>query len=104
MPAGVIMVRHDPAASWPQGSSEPRLGARGRLSDAVRRLDPRVAVLAGFAAAMGWAFVGSLLLRLGTGSTSRVTAWLWLAGEVLTGMAVFAALILGAPTGSGDGD
>ena len=60
-------------------------------------------MLVGFAAAMGWAFVGSLLLGLGTGSTSPVAAWLWLAGELLIGAAVFLALLLGALPGRGDG-
>ncbi len=44
-------------------------------------------------AALGWAFVGSLLLGLGTRPTAPVTAWAWLAGEVLIGaLAVLRAL------------
>jgi hypothetical protein len=103
MLADVIMVRHDPIAPWSHNMPGPRLGARRRLGDVIRRQDPGVVVLVGFGAAMGWAFVGSLLLGLGAGATSRITAWLWLAGELLVGTAMFAALILGAPPGRGDG-
>lgn len=73
------------------------------LREAVRRLDAGTVLLIGFMAGMGWAFVGSLALGLGTGSASRVVARLWLAGEMLIGAAAFAGLLLGAPPGNGDG-
>lgn len=107
MSAGIIMLRHDLGAPGRTGGAS-RLGARGysaasrTLGKAILRLDPRLVVLVGFAAAMGWAFVGSLLLSLGAGSTSRTVAWLWLGGELLIGGTAFATLILNARPVGGD--
>ena len=75
----------------------PCIGAWQRSRSVIRRIDAGFVVFVGFAAAMGWAFVGSLLFSLGTGSTSRATAMLWLAGELLIGAAVFVALLLDVP-------
>ncbi|WP_188973136.1 hypothetical protein [Neoroseomonas lacus] len=78
-------------------------GAWRKLREAARRLDPGTVVLIGFMAGMGWAFIGSLGLGLGTGSENKVAAWSWLAGALLIGAAAFVALLLGAPPGNGDG-
>lgn len=90
----------------PNGYDEyaPRTGGGWRkLRSAHRRLDAGVVFLIGFAAGMGWAFVGSLVFGLGTEAVSKLVARLWLAGEALIGVAVFAALLLGAPPSHGDG-
>jgi len=97
MRAGVTMSKYNPHAP------RSRFSAGGRLGRAVRGLDPGVAVLLVFTGAMAWAFVGSLLLGLGTGFASEASTWLWLAGEMLIGAVISAVLILGVPPGRGGG-
>lgn len=65
-------------------------GARARL----RRIHPAVIVWAGLLAGFAWAFVGSLLLGLGSGRTDRGTALFWLAIEVAIGATTLGALML----------
>jgi hypothetical protein len=67
------------------------------------RLHAEGFALVGFAVALGWAFVGSLVLGLGTVSRSPAVAWLWLAGEAVIGMVIFICLILGTSPVRGDG-
>jgi hypothetical protein len=107
MSAGAILPTHSLDRHL-QGEVVRRVAARRAVdvSRAVRNaeasVDAGVVVLIGFLAALGWAFAGSLLLGLGSGSASQAVAWLWLAGESLIGVAVFAALLLDAPPGRGD--
>lgn len=60
------------------------------------RLYPALIAAGGFAAGLGWAFVGSLMLGLGMRATEQGTALAWLAGEALIGAAMLAALLLGS--------
>jgi hypothetical protein len=68
----------------PPALAGPRPGAGAPPHAALlRRVGARGIVALGFVAGLGWAFVGSLWLGLGTGGAARPTAaWLWLAGEV----------------------
>lgn len=103
MSASATMVKHRPNAERSSGVSglgdRRRVGIWRTLRGVMLRADPAAVVLLGFTAAIGWAFGGSLLLGLGTGSTSRAAAWLWLGGELLIGAAVFLALTAGVPPG-----
>jgi hypothetical protein len=60
-----------------------------------RRIGSAGCAAGGFAAGLGWAFAGSLWLRLGTGDPANtVTAWRWLAGEGLIVLVTMALLWL----------
>jgi hypothetical protein len=108
MSAGAIMPRlgfHNPVRRRTAlgRAAQSVAGSAWRLREAALRRDAGVVVLIGFTVGMGWAFVGSLLLGLGTGSVSKFTSWCWLAGELLIGATVFVVVLLGAPNGCRDG-
>ena len=96
--ASATMVRHHLDTEQSSGLS----GFAARQGVGLWRLlraYPGFLVLVGFAAAMGWAFAGSLLLGLGTGPASRTAVWLWLVGEMLIGAAIVVGLTSALPPG-----
>lgn len=76
-PQGVVVVKTPPPKTMAA-----RVGSAGVAA-------------AGFVAGLGWAFAGSLWLRLGVGGPANtVIAWRWLAGEGLIFVVTMALLWL----------
>jgi hypothetical protein len=75
-----------------------------RLRVRLARIAAAAIVGGGFVAALAWAFFGSLALGIGTQPVDEAVAWAWLAVALAIGVAVLAALLLGAPPGGGTAD
>jgi hypothetical protein len=83
--SAVAMTYPDPAP----------LGRLARLRAGAARVGATGIAGAGFVAGLTWAFVGSLLLDLGSvPQPNPAVAWAWLGGEVLIGATTFASLLL----------
>jgi hypothetical protein len=79
----------------------------GRLRAGAARVGVHRIAALGFVAAMAWAFAGSLLLGLSSRpGPDAVTAWAWLGGEALIGVATLAGLLLAPASrrGASDGE
>lgn len=88
-PQGVVVKAPPP----PPGAFRP--GLLDRLKMMAARVGSAGCAAGGFVAGLGWAFAGSLWLRLGIGGPANmVTAWRWLAGEGLIFVATMALLWL----------
>lgn len=89
-PQGVVVVKAPPP---PPAAFRP--GLLGRLQTMAARVGSAGLAAGGFVAGLGWAFAGSLWLRLGVGGPANtVTAWRWLAGEGLIFVVTIALLWL----------
>lgn len=87
MPAAVVRPTHRSqgvVVKAPPPAAAARPGALGRLKAMVARVGSAGCAAGGFVMGLGWAFAGSLWLRLGVGGPAiTVTAWRWLVGEGL---------------------
>lgn len=88
-PQGVIVKAPPP----PPAAFRPR--GLDRLKAMAARIGSASVAAGGFAVGLGWAFAGSLWLRLGVGGpVNAATAWRWLAGEGLIFLVTMALLWL----------
>ncbi|HEY4251486.1 MAG TPA: hypothetical protein VGM87_09800 [Roseomonas sp.] len=85
-------------AGRPPYREEPRPGRFARLRLAARCLGTSGIAACGFVAALGWAFAGSLWLRLGSSPPpASALAWRWLAVEGLVAAVTVMGIWLAVP-------
>lgn len=99
MSAAIVRPPHHPQGVVVKAPPPPPVVFRPRGLDRLKQTAARIGsagvATGGFIAGLGWAFAGSLWLRLGVGGPANaVTAWRWLAGEGLILVVTMALLWL----------